>query len=186
MLISKFLNCNVEDKIINMEKKCGIILPIQYRRFLYKYNGGYTPKTKFKAGKVTSDVKGFFGIGDVKLSLDTIELGVWLENNVLPIACDSFGNYIVIGLYNENIGKIYFCDHEKENKAEYVAEDFKEFVLCCKSEKISEASQRTIKEREEALVAKGRGNIITEELKKMWQAEIDKYGGMIQEELLVD
>lgn len=124
--------------------------------------------------------------GDVKLSLDTVELEEWLENKVFPIACDSFGNYIVVGVYNEDIGKIYFCDHENGNKAEYVAEDFKEFVRCCKSEKISETSRRSIKEREEALIAKGRGDIITEDLRKMWQAEIDKYGSMVQEELLVD
>ena len=98
MLISKFSNCNVEEKIIDIEKQYKIILPTQYKNFLHKYNGGYTPKTKFKVGKISSDLRGFFGIGDVKLSLDDIELGDWLEKNVFPIACDSFGNYIMIGL----------------------------------------------------------------------------------------
>ena len=51
---------------------------------------------------------------------------------------------------------------------------------------ISEASRRSIKEREDALIAKGRGNIITDDLRKMWQAEIDKYGSMLQEEVVVD
>lgn len=79
MLISKFSNCNVEEKIIDIEKQYKIILPTQYKNFLHKYNGGYTPKTKFKVGKISSDLRGFFGIGDVKLSLDDIELGDWLE-----------------------------------------------------------------------------------------------------------
>ena len=186
MLISKFSNCNVEEKIIDVERQYEIILPTQYKKFLHKYNGGYTPKTKFKVGKISSDLRGFFGIGDVKLSLNDVELGDCLEKNIFPIACDSFGNYIMIGLSNEDAGKIYFCDHEKGNKAEYITENFKKFIECCKSEMISEASRRSIKEREDALIAKGRGNIITDDLRKMWQAEIDKYGSMVQEEVLVE
>lgn len=186
MLISKFSNCNVEEKIIDIERQYEIILPTQYKNFLHKYNGGYTPKTKFKVGKISSDLRGFFGVGDVKLSLDDVELEDCLEKNIFPIASDSFGNYIMIGLSNDDAGKIYFCDHEKGNKAEYITENLKKFIECCKSEMISEASRRSIKEREDALIAKGRGNIITDDLRKMWQAEIDKYGSMVQEEVLVD
>ncbi len=52
-----------------------------------------------------------------------------------------------------------------------------------KSEKIKEASKRSIKEREEILIANGRGNIITDSLRQTWQAEIDKYQNMVQEEV---
>lgn len=186
MLISKFLNCDVKEKVIDIERRYEIILPMQYKNFLYKYNGGYTPKTKFNVEKISSDLRGFFGVGDVKLSLDNIELGEWIEKNNFPIACDSFGNYIVIGLNNDDAGKIYFCDHEKGNNAEYITVSLKDFFECCKSERISDASRRSIKEREEALIVKGRGNIITDDLRRMWQAEIDKYGSMVQEEVLVD
>ena len=79
MLISKFSNCNVEEKVIDIERQYKIILHTQYKKILHKYNGGYTPKTKFKVGKISSDLRGFLGIGDVKLSLDDIELGDWLE-----------------------------------------------------------------------------------------------------------
>ena len=79
MLISKFSNCNVEEKIIDIERQNEVILPAQYKNFLHKYNGGYTPKTKFKAGKISSDLRGFFGVGDVKLSLDDVELGDCLQ-----------------------------------------------------------------------------------------------------------
>lgn len=186
MLISKFLNGNVEEKVINLERQYEITLPTSYRYFLYKYNGGYTPKTNFKMGKISSDLRGFYGIGDVKLSLDSIELKEWIEKKIFPIACDSFGNYIAIGLSNDDVGKIYFCDHEKGNKIEYMTDNLENFIGCCKSEKISEASRRSIKEREDALIAKGRGDIITDDLRKMWQVEIDKYGSMSQEEVLVD
>lgn len=46
-------------------------------------------------------------------------------------------------------------------------------------------AKRSIKEREAALIAKGRGSIITDDLRKMWQDEIDKYGNMIQEEVIL-
>lgn len=186
MLIAKFANCDIKMKIEDMEKKYGIILPVQYKAFLEKYNGGYTPKTKFKVGKVSSDVRGFFGIGNVKLSLDNSEMLEWTEKKLFPIACDSFGNNFVISLNNDDFGKIYFCDHEKENKPELITESLKYFFSICKSEKISEASRKSIKEREEVLIAKGRGNIITDDLKKMWQTEIDKYKDMIQEEVSID
>ena len=110
----------------------------------------------------------------------------WIEKNIFPIACDSFGNYIVIGLKDNDAGKIYFCNHENGNRLEFLTENFNDFIGTCKSEKISEASRRSIKEREEALIAKGRGNIITDDLRKMWQAEIDKYGNMVQEEVLIE
>lgn len=186
MLISKFTNHDIEDQIVCMEKKYSIIIPIQYKEFLYKYNGGYTPKTKFRVGKISSDIRGFYGVGDVKLSLNSINLREWLGMNLLPIACDSFGNHIVIGLGDGNNGKIYFCDHEKGNKIDYIAEDVKSFIRCCKSEKISAASIKTIKEREEALIANGRGAIIDDALRQMWQAEIDKYSGMVQEEVVIE
>lgn len=186
MLISKFINGNVEDSIAELESAYNMRLPKEYRNFLCKYNGGYTPKTKFKIGKTASDIRGFYGVGHVKLSLNTIELKEWITSGVFPIACDSFGNHIVIELGNGREGSIYFCNHEKKNKKEFLAENLKDFLSYCHSEEISAASRRSIKEREEALIAKGRANVITEALRQMWQAEIDKYENMIQEEVRLD
>lgn len=186
MLISKFSNSNTKDKITELEKKYKIILPTQYKKFLYKYNGGYTPNTEFKVKRITLDVQGFFGIGDVDLSIDMIELEEWLEKSLFPIAHDFFGNIIAIGLGNDNLGKIYFCDHEKGFEARYIAENLQDFFKCCKSEKLSEKLKRPIKEREEALIAIGRGNIITDGLRQMWQDEIDEYENTTQEEVSID
>lgn len=186
MLISKFANCNVNDRIEEMEKKYNITLPDQYRNFLCKYNGGYTPKTKFKVGKISSDIRGFYGIGNEKLSFNTVNLKEWIDKSLMPIAVDSFGNYLVIGLDNNSAGKIFFCDHELGNEVKCIAENLKSFLKYCKSEKISDASRLSIKEREEALIAKGRGSVITDALRQMWQAEIDKYTNMVQEDVVID
>lgn len=186
MLISKFADGNVNKRVDEMEKNYIVSLPKQYKEFLCKYNGGYTPKTKFKVGKISSDIRGFYGVGNVKLSFDTIQMGEWIDKNFLPIATDSFGNYLLIGVGNNGNGKIFFCNHEEKNKVECIADNLKDFFKYCKSEKISEASKLSIKEREAALIARGRGAIITDALRQMWQAEIDKYENMIQEEVVID
>lgn len=186
MLISKFSNDDIINKVSDMETEYGIKLPDQYKAFLYKYNGGYTPETQFKIKKESSDIRGFYGIGDVKLSLNEIELGEWLDRGILPIACDSFGNYVAIGITDKNNGKIYFCDHEFGYRMKFISEDLKSFFSSCKSEKISEDSKKPIKQREEELIARGRGHVITDGLRELWQAEIDKYANMIQEEVKLD
>lgn len=75
---------------------------------------------------------------------------------------------------------------EKGNKTDYITEDIKSFIKNCKSEKISNASRKTIKEREETLIANGRGEIINDDLRKLWQTEIDQYRGMVQEEVMIE
>lgn len=186
MLISKFSTDAAAENIAAMEQQYNIELPEQYKCFLLKYNGGYTPKTNFKAGKISSDLRCFYGTGNVERSLDDANIELWFEKGIIPIACDSFGNHIAIGLKENNAGKIFFCDHEKGNKAECIAETFADFLKYCSSEKISAASKRSIKEREELLTARGRGHIITDALREMWQAEIDKYGNMTQEKVVIE
>lgn len=57
----------------------------------------------------------FFGVGNVELSINNVELKEWVKINFFPIACDSFGNIIVIGLCKCNTGKIYFFVIMKNN-----------------------------------------------------------------------
>lgn len=184
MLISKFSEIEL-DKITGLEKKYGIILPNEYKKFLLKYNGGFTPKTNFHINKESSDLRGFFGLGDAEMGFDSLRLEKWISINVLPIASDSFGNYIVIGLLEENEGKIFFCDHEQENRCILLSDCLEAFIRNCKSERVSEASRRSIAEREKILREKGLEKNITDELRKAWQAEIDKYANIIQEEVIL-
>ena len=55
----------------------------------------------------------------------------------------------------------------------------------CKSEIISENSKKSIREREQELIAAGRADIISDGLRKIWQAEIDKYSKIVQEEIIL-
>lgn len=186
MLISKFENDKIESKIVELESDNCILLPKQYRTFLCKYNGGYTPKTKFKVGKISSDIRGFYGLGDVEYTLDKCEIKKWIQEGFFPVANDSFGNYILIGVEEKKYGKIFFSNHEEGNKMECIGEDFVSFLANCKSDKISDTAKKTIKEREAALIAKGRESVITNDLRQMWQKEIDKYRNITQEAVIID
>ena len=64
MLIAKFDNINIEQHIIEFEKKYNFEFPKQYRDFLLKYNGGETIKTEFKINGINSDIRAFYGFGN--------------------------------------------------------------------------------------------------------------------------
>ena len=143
MLIARFGGGETA-KIAELENKHHITLPEEYRKFLRKYNGGFTPKTKFKKGKTASDLKGFYGLGGVKLSFDALDLEEWVDRSVWPVACDSFGNFVVIGLDQERRGKVYFWDHERGGALTPLGTGLSQFIKLCKSEQISENAKRSI------------------------------------------
>lgn len=185
MLISKFCLDGIESKIKRFEQKYDIKLPIQYRAFLMCYNGGFTPETKFKIGKEASDVRAFYGIDTVEYSIETLDLDDFIKKNLLPIACDSFGNVIAMGIQKED-GVIFFCDHEKNFEKVKLTDDFKEFIKQCKSKKINELYTMTVEEHEQALIKNGHGDNITDGLRKMWQDLYDKYNHIHQEKVVID
>ncbi|MBO4847440.1 MAG: SMI1/KNR4 family protein [Lachnospiraceae bacterium] len=180
MLISKFADCS-EDELLKLEERFGITLPKLYKDFLIRYNGGDTPKTSVKIGKTSTDVRGFFGVGSANMNFDKFDPDEWCEREMLPIAEDSFGNYFSI----DKEGKIYFCDHEKGYRSQCVADDLKKFISRCKNDVISETAKKTVEEREAYMISKGRGHLVTDGLRKMWQAEYDKYSKMVQEEVKI-
>lgn len=190
MLISKFNNSNVEVKVRELEETYGIILPELYKKFILKYNGGKTPETEFKLNGVSSDVEGFYGFGnaDPDYHIDCLRASSnwneWICSKMFPIATNVFGDYIMISIDNESNGRIYFCCHDKPLKYIELAEDFSFFVKKCKSKKIGHI--RSIEERKNDMIRLGKGDKITQEKISGWQAEIDEYSNIRQEELLID
>lgn len=186
MLISRFDNTNIEEHIIRLEKQYNIVLPEEYKRFLLKYNGGATPKTKFKINKVSSDIRAFYGLGNAdkyynfqKLIDNMNIVGDYIEDDMLPIAITVFGDDIVIGIGKEENGSIFFKYHDRGKKYIKLADTLCEFAAKCKSEKIGHI--RTIEERKQNLIERGKAANITEGIIKVWQREIDEYTHIHQE-----
>lgn len=188
MLISKFDNTNIEEYIAIFEGQNKIKLPQEYKNFILKYNGGRTPKTKFKIDRVSSDVRAFYGLGNAdkhynfhKLINNMKILDDYLEDDMLPIGTTHFGDYIVLGIGKEENGSIFFRYHDRVKKYIKLADTLCEFVAKCKSEKVGPIC--TIEERRQRLIENGKEANITEGIIKLWQQEIDEYANIHQEEL---
>jgi cell wall assembly regulator SMI1 len=107
--------------IQQLEQHIGQSLPTSYRTYLLQQDGG----------RLTNNhevVKTIFGLGNVPAwanmweALDTFHnrMPVWL----LPVADDEFGNLFAISLRSEDLGSVWFWDHEKEaDEGELPTED---------------------------------------------------------------
>jgi len=187
MLISKFNNKNIEQHIAGFEEKYHFKFPDVYRRFLRKYNGGQTPDTKFKLKGVSSDLSGFYGFGDAEALFnytkleDLIAIADFINDCVIPIANNSFGDLILIGIGPNNDETIYFLYHDRPKSYKILSKNFERFVRNCKSEEIGYI--RTIEERKQGMIDNGLGHLISPEFIQDWQEEINRYGNIEQETL---
>ena len=112
MLISKYGNGS-EELVREFEGKYGIVLDEEYCKFLVKYNGGVTPNTHVGIRGCSTDLRYLYGINTEESIEDHLQIPVWENKQYLPIGTDFFGNYFVIGLSDENKGKVFFCNHER-------------------------------------------------------------------------
>lgn len=189
MLISKFNNDGIKQAINQFEKEI-VKIPRQYKDFLIKYNGGRTPETTFKINKVSSDLVCFYGLGNTEEYYDYSKIITrssfkeFIEEGYLIIGYNSFGDYILIGVNNENNGKIYFCYHDRPKKHIELAENFSTFTSKCKSKKIGYIE--SVEERKAFLIKNGKEKNITIGLIEMWQEEIDDYANIHQEKLILN
>lgn len=126
---------NIKD-IEEFEEKYNIVLPVQYRNFLLKYNGGYPEFFCFKISKEQGEniVNMFYCIGDEDDSLEQSweYLEDILPEGFIPIADDPSGNQICLGILGQYIGKIYFfihdvCNDKKMNNMIFLANGFDSF-----------------------------------------------------------
>lgn len=190
MLISRFKNTNIKEKVNQFEIELDIKLPKQFKEFLYKYNGGKTPETNFRLNKVSSDLVCFYGLDETEEFCDFYKakkrdsFKEFIEEGYLLIGYNSFGDYILIGVSEENNGKIYFYYHDRPKKYIEISENFSTFTDKCKSRKIGHI--RSIEERKNDMIENGLGDKITNDSIRGWQAEIDEYANIYQEKLTLN
>lgn len=175
----------VSEAIEKFENDYQIKFPEKYRAFLLKYNGGNTLQTSFSIKRQSSDIRAFYGFNkahdyyNFQHLIDKDFLQDYLDLHYLPIAEDSFGNYILLGLAKKNYNQIAFFDHEGQ-KVKPLKVNFEEFLDKIKSKK---KKIRTIEERI-AVTQQFEDPIeIDDELLAYWQEEIDRYAG--REQLIV-
>lgn len=189
MLISKFDTADIEEKITDLECQYKIVLPDQYKQFLYKYNGGETPETSFRLARVSSDVCGFFGLGVPNLYyqfehyFDDDEISVFVSEGIFPIGKNSFGDLLFISIQKEHLGEILFQYHDRSKNLIKLTDSFSDFVSKCKSKKIKPC--RTIEERIAGRKAAGILDDPPPVALQEWQKEIDRYKNIRQEKLIL-
>ena len=101
------------------EKRQGISLPDAYKTFLLTTNGGEpTPDRLIISGwrGKSTCVSRFFGLSegghyDLEKSLSGVE--DYVPTGFVPIAEDSGGNLLCLGIKDTHAGKVFFWDHEQ-------------------------------------------------------------------------
>jgi len=172
----------VEQAIADFESNFKIKFPEKYKEFLLKYNGGDSLQTSFSINRKNSDIRAFYGFNkaskynNFQYLIDNGFLEEFLDRGFIPIAKDSFGNSIILGVTEKNFNQIAFFDHEGQ-VVKPLEINFEDLISKIKSKK---KRIRTIEERIADMKAVGSKKEITPRLKEIWQEEIDKYVGREQ------
>lgn len=132
-----------EDSIVDFEAELAVRLPDDYRRFLAETNGGRPEPSGFvfqtTNGPSDSLVDWFLTLYAAE-ELYTLReyramYGDRIPPMMLPIACDPFGNLVLLDVGAKSIGAVCFWDHEKESMDEatwdnisVVAQSFTDFL----------------------------------------------------------
>lgn len=125
-----------ESVIQDFERINGVQLPQQYREFLLKYNGGYPKPYYFTISKEQGIgmVNIFYGIGEMYDNLDK-KIDIFddiFDAGFIPIADDSGGNQICLGLTEMHFGNVYFWIHDEDpedmDNMYFLAKDFLGFL----------------------------------------------------------
>lgn len=119
-----------EEDIISYEKELNIKFPEKYVEFLLESNGG-TPEEDLvfdfmdsaSNKKISTDIREFYVFykNDESSYDDIIKVNIIMKNdNLIPddiwiFADDSAGNPICMKIEGEDIGSVFFCDHELED-----------------------------------------------------------------------
>ncbi|MEK5026956.1 SMI1/KNR4 family protein [Paenibacillus sp. FSL M7-1046] len=124
-------------QVENFEQMNKIELPKLYKEFLLEYNGGRVDPNVFKisSDEGESALNVFYGIGSMNNNLEKkIEFfEEILEIGFIPIARDSGGNQICLGIREEFYDQIFFWIHDEENdhsmdNMHYLADNIQEFI----------------------------------------------------------
>ena len=131
-----------EAALQQLENELGSRLPDDYRRFLAETNGGRPDPARFAmqtSNGANESVVDWFLTLEPQEDLYTVPeyrnmYADRVPQGLLPVACDPFGNLLLLDLGAKSQGCVYFWDHEQESMEEptwgnisTVAESFQNF-----------------------------------------------------------
>ena len=133
------------DDILKFENEHNLLLPDEYKEFLEKHNGGIPNNSCFLDGRVLNF---FFGLFNNPKLEESIEWHLNMYNDrypssMLPIASAGGGDFILIGIKDEYISKIFYWSHDFEaeesgiqyfENIECVSNNLKDFLSMLTSE----------------------------------------------------
>ena len=133
----------VVERLDEFETKIGAKLPESYRDFLVNHNGGKPMPCDFEVSKKegSNSLHVVYGIHNGPSYTNLEEVNALysdrIPSNLIAFADDPFGNAICIGIGSDNLGKVFFWNHELESEYKkepskesptLVAESFSEFL----------------------------------------------------------
>ena len=135
-----------DEDIEKIENILNLKLPQDYKNFLLKTNGGI-PEDEVEFSFIEtnlltnetynqgSDIHYFYNNDELLSAYNNLTSEKLIQNVYVPIACDSFGNEILMCLENNcNFGSVFFADHESTNPNDSfwslfkISNSFTEFV----------------------------------------------------------
>ncbi|MCX7570161.1 SMI1/KNR4 family protein [Tumebacillus sp. DT12] len=122
-----------EEKLDEVQKRLTLVFPAEYRAFLLKNNGGKPTPNTFsfldRNGEKADSL-----LDDLEVEYTDLLSDERILPHLVPIANDPFGNLICLSVAGEDLGKVYFWDHEIEPKTagyenmSLIADSFTEFL----------------------------------------------------------
>ncbi len=116
-----------EIDLSGVEKQLGYSLPLSYREFLLKYNGGVPDESciDFDGEKLKiqgDEIKRLYSIGgkptdDLIHKINTI--GYTLPEGIIFIANSHGGNFFLLSLRQDSYEEVFYKDHECEDKTPF-------------------------------------------------------------------
>lgn len=131
------------EQLDEVEQRMGSAIPPVYREFLLQNNGGRPVPNAFLYRRSDGTTAGeggvntFLGIGDAESTDIEWHRSMYedrIPSNFFPIADDPGGNLICLSTSGDDVGAVYFWDHEEESdpptydNVYFIAPDFQTFL----------------------------------------------------------
>lgn len=185
----------VSDCLKELEQQLGIVFPDDYKQFLIKYNGGWTPNTTIYFRDFSFGLNSLYGVGRAK---NTANINFLMNSGVSVIVDeffeslldgfftigDWFGSryYIGVNPNSNEFGTIYYMNEDRQGYC-FVASSFKDFVYLAKTPNFYVGC---VEENIEYMNNIGWGKEIDEELINHWQERYEKYKDLKLEPVILD